>query len=324
MTAGCVYLFMNPSSQGQGPRTEPAPGGLRPAAPVLAMSLLAMPLPAAHLPGVRRAGALYSGRQAGAGAAPVDLLIFGSAIGPAASRTVASPSTQALVFPALNDSSRGATRLETPSIQGAEPAPGSHLTARATAAGQPDPAARAERDARLAELMRQAATGSTSAFETFYEATLAPARAFARRMVRPDDLDDLLADAFFQAWREAPRFDAARGCAVSWLLMIVRSRALDLLRRQKAAREVELADDAPDLIDEAPGPDELLSGTQAGTRLHAALADLAPAERWMLGLAYYRDLSHSEIATVTGVALGTVKSIIRRAQEKLRTRLLST
>ena len=44
----------------------------------------------------------------------------------------------------------------------------------------------------------------------------------------------------------------------------------------------------------------------------------------MLGLAYYRDLSHTEIATVTGVALGTVKSIIRRAQEKLRARLRST
>jgi RNA polymerase sigma-70 factor (ECF subfamily) len=214
--------------------------------------------------------------------------------------------------------------LETASTQGAEPAPGSRLAAHAAAAGQPDAVARAERDLRLAELMRQAATGSTTAFEAFYDATLAPARSLARRMVRPDDLDDLLADAFFQAWREAPRFDPARGCAMTWLLMIVRSRALDLLRRQKAAREVELADEASDLVDDAPGPDELLGGTQAGTRLHAALAELAPAERWMLGLAYYRDLSHTEIATATGFALGTVKSIIRRAQEKLRARLRST
>lgn len=300
---------MNPSIQGAIPRAEPAPAGLYPHAP---------------LPGARGPDTPYETGQPGAGIVPGDLLVFGSTVRPSASCRVAPRTSQALTFPALNDSSRGTTRLETPSTQGAGAAPGSHLTAHAAAPGQPDPAARAERDVRLAELMRQAATGSTSAFEAFYEATLAPARSLARRMVRPDDLDDLLADAFFQAWREAPRFDPVRGCAMSWLLMIVRSRALDLLRRQKAAREVELADDAPDLVDEAPGPDELLSGTQTGTRLHAALADLAPAERWMLGLAYYRDLSHTEIATVTGVALGTVKSIIRRAQEKLRARLRST
>ncbi|WP_428421515.1 RNA polymerase sigma factor [Methylibium sp.] len=179
-------------------------------------------------------------------------------------------------------------------------------------------AARCERDARLAELLCQSAAGSASAFEAFYDATFGHARALARRMVRPADLDDLLADAFFQAWREASRFDGQRASAVTWLLVIVRSRALDLLRRQRAAREVESVTDADELAGTAPGPDELLSGTQAGTQLHAALAELSPGERWVLGLAYYRDLSHSEISAVTGMALGTVKSSIRRAQEKLR------
>jgi RNA polymerase sigma-70 factor (ECF subfamily) len=103
---------------------------------------------------------------------------------------------------------------------------------------------------------------------------------------------------------------------------MVRSRALDLLRRQRASREVE--DDGesrPETASDAPGPDELLSGTQRGSRLHAALAQLSSNERWVLGLAYYSDLSHREICEQTGLPLGTVKSLILRAQGKLREHL---
>jgi RNA polymerase sigma-70 factor (ECF subfamily) len=67
-----------------------------------------------------------------------------------------------------------------------------------------------------------------------------------------------------------------------------------------------------------PGPEALLESVQASTRLHAALARLSANERWVLGLAYFRDHTHSEIAAVTGLPLGTVKSLITRAQHKLR------
>jgi RNA polymerase sigma-70 factor (ECF subfamily) len=183
-------------------------------------------------------------------------------------------------------------------------------------------AERGERDARLAGLLVEAAAGQTTAFEAFYDATFGYARALARRMVRPSDLDDLLADAYFQAWREAARFDVGRGSAVTWLLTLVRSRALDLLRRQRASHQVEAETDTPpDAASELPGPEELVSGTETGTRLHAALAQLSPNERWVLGLAYYADLSHREICERTGLPLGTVKSLILRAQAKLRERL---
>ena len=183
-------------------------------------------------------------------------------------------------------------------------------------------AERAERDAMLAGLLAEAAAGNTTAFESFYDATVGYARALARRMVKASDLDDLLADAFFQAWREAARFDPERGSAVTWLLTLVRSRALDLLRRQRATHEVEAdTDSQPETASDLPGPDELLGGTQAGTRLHAALALLSSNERWVLGLAYYSDLSHREICEQTGLPLGTVKSLILRAQNKLRAQL---
>jgi RNA polymerase sigma-70 factor (ECF subfamily) len=235
-----------------------------------------------------------------AGAATKDVLTFAGLL-PDRPQPVLDPSAR----PAATDPppSRGGTNT---------PAAGQHA----------DSDQRAERDAVLAALLVEAAAGTTTAFERFYDATIGYARALARRMVKPADLDDLLADAYFQAWREAARFDAARGSAVTWLLTLVRSRALDLLRRQRASHEVEAEGDTPpDTASDLPGPDELLSGTQAGTRLHAALAQLSPNERWVLGLAYYADLSHSEICAQTGLPLGTVKSLILRAQGKLREQL---
>jgi RNA polymerase sigma-70 factor (ECF subfamily) len=180
---------------------------------------------------------------------------------------------------------------------------------------------RQRRDAELAELVHAASLGSASAFEAFYDRTAGYAHALARRMLRPDDLDDVLADAYFQAWREAVRFDAARGSAVTWLLTLVRSRALDLLRQRRAAVQAETPLDAADSPSNLPGPDEVLAMARAGSRLHAALSTLSVNERWVLGLAYFRELTHGQIANCTGLPLGSVKSLILRSQVKLREQL---
>jgi RNA polymerase sigma-70 factor (ECF subfamily) len=196
------------------------------------------------------------------------------------------------------------------------------LTPRHGAAAVKAPDERAARDRELAGWLRAAAAGDHAAFERFYDATLGYAHSLARRMLRPADLEDLLADAYFQAWREAPRFDAERGSPVTWLLTLVRSRCLDLLRHQRASPEVETDDAVHDeRPSPLPGPDELLHATESGTRLHAALAALSAHERWVLGLAYWRELTHREICEVTALPLGTVKSLILRAQAKLREQL---
>lgn len=181
-------------------------------------------------------------------------------------------------------------------------------------------AAREERDARLAGLLAQSARGNTSAFEGFYDATAGYARALARRLLRSDDVDDVLADAYFDAWRAVARFDPARGSAVTWLLTIVRSRALDLLRLRAAYPSVGGSDDAAhdSPTDARDDPSEQLWQLQIGTKLHAALALLSAAERWVVGLAYFRELTHAEIAARTRMPLGTVKSHMLRAQNKLR------
>ncbi len=174
------------------------------------------------------------------------------------------------------------------------------------------------RDERLCAWLERAARGDAQAFERFYDATVGYAQALARRMLAAHDLDDALSEAYFQAWREAPRFDAGRGSPVTWLLTIVRSRALDLLRRQRATHECEACETLEERATDTPGPHELLASLQAGCALHAALSALSAQERWLLGLAYFRELTHAQIALVTGLPLGTVKSSILRAQGKLR------
>jgi RNA polymerase sigma-70 factor (ECF subfamily) len=204
------------------------------------------------------------------------------------------------------------------------------LTPTADTEPAPDPrrfdaaeAARAERDGALAALLQQAGTGSTSAFEAFYDQTFGYAQALARRMLgRSADLDDVLSSAYFQVWRELARFDVQRGSAVTWLLTIVRSRALDALRATRSDSEPISTDEAPELPSSEPAPDELLQSAQADSRLHAALATLSAQERLVLALAYFREMSHSQVASVSGLPLGTVKSLILRAQSKLRHKLV--
>jgi len=179
-----------------------------------------------------------------------------------------------------------------------------------------------KRDDDLAALLAAAALGDACAFESFYNGTVRQAIALVRRIAGDAHTEDVLSDCYFQAWRNAAQFDPARGSALAWLLTMARSRALDRMRAE-SLRHGGLAG-APDFDAEslesaaAVGPEALLESVQASTRLHAALSQLSANERWVLGLAYFREHSQSEIAAITGLPLGSVKSLVNRAQHKLR------
>lgn len=179
----------------------------------------------------------------------------------------------------------------------------------------------------LAALITASASGDASAFESFYERTVHYAYAAARRIAGDAYAEDVLAEAYFQAWRDASRFDALRGNAIAWIVTIVRSRSLDRLRQESVRHGGNSGAPAFDenSIEDVglPGPDALLEHTQAASALHSAMVELSANERWCLGLAYFRDLSHSEIAATTGLALGTVKTLISRSQQKLRATLVN-
>ena len=175
--------------------------------------------------------------------------------------------------------------------------------------------------AELAALVSRMAQHDEAALGAFYDATIGKTYAVALRLTRSAALaEEVVADAYHQSWREAGRFDPARGSALGWLVVICRTRALDALR----ARDPALAHDNPTALiadaDQAHADDplDLVNATEVHGALHAALAALPAQRRQLLGLAFFRGMSHQEIAAHLGLPLGTVKSQIRRALDSLR------
>jgi RNA polymerase sigma-70 factor (ECF subfamily) len=144
----------------------------------------------------------------------------------------------------------------------------------------------------------------------------------------PDDVEDVVEEAFWQAWRQAERFEVERGSVQTWLLTIARSRALDRLRARRRMREDPLVDTTASEADTSvptPGaPSDPLADAEHAERsriVRAALADLPAEQREALELGYFGGLSQSEIAEQTGQPLGTIKTRMRLALQKLRERL---
>jgi RNA polymerase sigma-70 factor (ECF subfamily) len=131
---------------------------------------------------------------------------------------------------------------------------------------------------------------------------------------RPALAEEVVQDAFWQVWRQAPRFDRERGSVKTWVMTIARSRALDALRAIEG-KEQELDPETWDLFSapEHDTPLNLLASQQEGLQLQTVLAALDPTARQLVGLAFFRGLSHEEISVCSGLPLGTVKSHIRRA-----------
>lgn len=175
----------------------------------------------------------------------------------------------------------------------------------------------------LTVLLRRIAQQDEAALAAFYDATAARCYAVARRFTQDAWLaEDVVADVYLQVWQQAGRYDASRATALAWLLMLCRSRALDAMRRRDPAEpmaEPETLHAAQ--VASAESPLESLESLDRRARVHAALATLAPNERQLLALAFFRGLTHQEIAQQTGLPLGTAKTLLRKAQQQLKQQL---
>lgn len=176
-------------------------------------------------------------------------------------------------------------------------------------------------DEQLAAWIDAIADHDERALSALYDATVSRVYGIVRCVVRNAALtEEVVEDTFFQVWRQAVRYDPARGRALTWLLGMARSRAIDALRRESRFRAESLdVDSAPERVDSAAPPgDELLELARCHAELHRALMQLQAQPRQLVALAFFRGLSHEEIATQTALPLGTVKSQIRRALITLR------
>lgn len=193
------------------------------------------------------------------------------------------------------------------------------IASSCAAAGEAVPTC-AEAESRLRALVGLVAQRDPGALASLYDLTAGRLFALATRILRdPGDAEEAVSDAYLQVWRTAASYRAERGPVMVWLLMIGRSRALDSLRtRGSAVRCQGGAELQQEEQGSSPDPQDLLAATRCGSQVHAAVAALPAQPRQLLALAFFRGLTHEEIAASTGIPLGTVKSQIRRALVALR------
>lgn len=154
-----------------------------------------------------------------------------------------------------------------------------------------------------------------SALASLYDSTISRVYGVALRITgRADSAEEVVADVYMQVWREAGNYSASKAKTLTWLLMICRSRALDLLRRRDIA-ESHPEPETLNLDAQLGGDDpvDLLVAIERESAVHQALEGLAPVQRQLLSLAFFKGLSHQEIADHANLPLGSVKSHIRKA-----------
>jgi RNA polymerase sigma factor (sigma-70 family) len=170
--------------------------------------------------------------------------------------------------------------------------------------------------------MRRIRAGDRSAVDGLYDRFRRPAFALARRILADDALaEDVLQEVFLSVWRDPAAFDRGRGSVASWLLAVVHHKAVDAVRREESQRrrqamaEDEMALDAPVA---ARDVEEEAWSRVVAENVRRALRALSPAQREALTLAYYGGYTQREVATMTGVAVGTVKSRMFTGLQRLR------
>lgn len=164
-------------------------------------------------------------------------------------------------------------------------------------------------------LRRVAELEDTSAFTELFEHFAPRVKAFLMKSGASHALaEECAQDVMVTVWNKASQFDPARASVATWIFTIARNRRIDMLRRDRRPEPEELfwgPEEEPDQLD-------VLALQQESDQLTAAIASLPEKQRIMIERAYFGELSHSEIADETGLPLGTIKSRIRLALERLR------
>ncbi len=164
----------------------------------------------------------------------------------------------------------------------------------------------------LGPLLQATAEGDKEAFARLYQLSSGRLFAIALRVTRSRDIaEDVLQDAFVTIWRKAGQYYPDRGAPMAWMTTIVRSRAIDALRRRPAeAPEPE--------VEKAPVDQEAAWINTGSLEMRGCLDKLPENHRKALLLAYYYGLTHVELAEELNAPLGTVKSWVRRGLLQLK------
>ena len=171
-------------------------------------------------------------------------------------------------------------------------------------------------------LQRIAERADPAAFRELYEAYGPRVKAYMmRKGADAGTAEDLAQETLLTVWRKAALYAGDKGSMTTWVFAIARNLRIDKLRREVPWQELpegRLAEASSE-----PLPDEAVAEKERQQRVQAALAELPPEQKEVVSLAYLEDLSHSEIAERLALPLGTVKSRMRIAYQKIRQTLES-
>ncbi|MGD8912687.1 MAG: sigma-70 family RNA polymerase sigma factor [Candidatus Thiodiazotropha sp.] len=175
------------------------------------------------------------------------------------------------------------------------------------------------RNQELERLLAACALNDRKAFSHLYNITSAKLYGVVLRILNREDwAQDCLQDAYIKVWHNAGSYRVHLAAPLTWMSTIARNQALDLLRKRK--REVMQSDEKgfPEQIDANPLPLEGLSRSDEGRRLEKCLQELKGQQRQVIALAYFKGMTHDELAAYTDTPLGTIKTWIRRGLDQLR------
>lgn len=167
--------------------------------------------------------------------------------------------------------------------------------------------------------MRHVQADDSSAFEELYDRHSVRAYSLARFVCRdPQRAEEALQDGFLAIWRARASYDPARGSTQAWMLTLIRRRSFDVMRRSGPTELRRATDACLEALQAAEPAAEDVKGQADADRLRALLFDLPTLQRDVVTLAYFGELTHTEIAERLHLPLGTVKGRMRLALHQLR------
>ncbi len=174
---------------------------------------------------------------------------------------------------------------------------------------------------RLAALIARIGRADETALRELYELTSSRLHGLVLQIVRaPAAAEDVLLEVYLQVWRQALRYDAAQAPVLAWLTLLARTRAIDAWRARSRLTRRESALDArhDELLDPQPDPLDRSIGSEHAATVRAAVSALPTEQRRAIEAAFFRGLTHTEVAELLDQPLGTVKTRIRTALATLR------
>ncbi|HET8561299.1 MAG TPA: ECF RNA polymerase sigma factor SigK [Marmoricola sp.] len=171
----------------------------------------------------------------------------------------------------------------------------------------------------VADLLARSARGDDAAFARLYDATAPRVHGLVLRVVRdPAQAEEVTQEVFLEVWRMASRFDRSRGSALSWLLTLAHRRAVDRVRSAEAASRNETTYHQQNASLDHDETAEAAEASMEARRVRDALDALTAVQREALELAYFGGYTHTEVASMLDLPVGTAKTRIRDGLIRMR------